>query len=80
MPVAVIPQSEIIADYNNKRIKELAQGKTCTELEQQLAHIEGRENVRNVVLDMCDPFKNFAIKFFPIRNQPHQGAIPPSMA
>lgn len=57
--------ASLIADYNNKRVKELAQGKTCAELEQQLAHIEGRENVRNVVLDMCDPFKNFATNFFP---------------
>ena len=23
-------------------------------------HLPGRENVRNVVLDLCDPFKNLA--------------------
>lgn len=30
-----------------------------------LAHIPGRENVKNVIIDMCDPFKKFAREFFP---------------
>jgi transposase len=55
----------LIADYKNKRVKELVQGKTSAELQSALAHIEGRENVRNVVLDMCDSFKNFAEEYFP---------------
>jgi transposase len=55
----------LIADYKNKRVKELVQGKTSAELQQALQHIPGRENVRNVILDMCDPFKNFAKEFFP---------------
>lgn len=55
----------LIADYKNKRIKELVRGKTKAELIQALSHIEGKENVRNVILDMCDPFKNFAEEFFP---------------
>lgn len=57
--------ASLIVDYKNKRIKELAQGRTAAELEHQLAHIKGRENVQNVILDMCDPFKNFAVNFFP---------------
>jgi len=32
---------------------------------QQLAHIEGRMGVKNVVLDMCDAFKKFAREHFP---------------
>src|SRR5690606_35906518 len=34
-------------------------------LSADLASIPGRENVRNVVLDLCDPFKNFAREYFP---------------
>ncbi len=34
-------------------------------MEAALEHIEGRENVRNVVLDMCDPYRSFATRFFP---------------
>lgn len=34
-------------------------------LQEQLAWIEGRENVKNVVLDMCDAFKKFARDHFP---------------
>jgi hypothetical protein len=36
------------------------------ELETRLAYIiEGRENVRFVVADLCDPYKTFAERFFP---------------
>jgi transposase len=44
---------------------ELVQGKTTAELKVALENIEGRYNVQNVVLDLCDPFKNFAVEFFP---------------
>lgn len=54
-----------IIDYNNKRFKDVVLGRTRGELEQNLSYIPGRENVKNVVLDMCDPFKNFARDFFP---------------
>jgi transposase len=57
--------ASVVVDYPNKRIYELAQGKTTAELTGQLAHIEGRENVKNVILDLCDPFKNFAKGHFP---------------
>lgn len=57
--------ASLIADYKNKRVMELVQGKTTAELNESLKHIEGRENVKNVILDMCDPFKNFAQDFFP---------------
>jgi transposase len=57
--------ASILVDYPNKRIYECAQGKTTAELSAQLGHIPGRENVKNVILDLCDPFKNFAREFFP---------------
>jgi transposase len=55
----------MIVDYKNRRVMELVQGKTTAELTQSLAPIPGRENVENVILDMCDSFKNFAREFFP---------------
>lgn len=57
--------ASMIVDYPNKRIYELVQGKQTADLRTQLAHIEGRNNVKNVIVDLCDPFKNFAIEFFP---------------
>lgn len=55
----------IVVDYNNNRPFELVQGKTGDELREALLHIPGPENVRNVVVDLCDPFKKFAVEFFP---------------
>lgn len=55
----------IFVDYNNKRIFELAEGKIAGGLAMQLGHIAGRENVKNVVVDLCDPFKKFAREHFP---------------
>jgi transposase len=55
----------ILVDYPNKKIFELANGKTADGLSADFAHIPGRENVKNVVLDMSDPFKKFAKSNFP---------------
>jgi transposase len=55
----------VLVDYSNKRIYECVQGKTGADLLGQLGHIEGRENVKNVIVDLCDPFKNFARDHFP---------------
>ena len=57
--------ASLIADYKNKRVFELVQGKTTAELSLALAHLKERENVQYVILDMCDPFKNFAREYFP---------------
>jgi transposase len=57
--------ASILVDYTNKRVFEVAQGKSGADLSAQLAHINGRHNVKNVILDLCDPFKNFAREFFP---------------
>jgi transposase len=55
----------IFVDYPNKKIFELGQGKTADGLAHDFNHVPGRQNVRNVVLDMSDPFKKFAKNFFP---------------
>jgi transposase len=55
----------ILVDYTHRKIFELAEGKTADGLAIDLAHIKGRDNVKNVVLDMSDPFKKFAREFFP---------------
>ncbi len=55
----------VIVDAKNHRLMEVVDGRTRAELETALAHIPGRENVRAVALDLCDPFKNFARGFFP---------------
>jgi transposase len=57
--------ASLLVDYVNKRIFDVAEGKTAIGLIEQLKWIEGRENVRNVVLDLCDPFKKFAKEHFP---------------
>jgi transposase len=55
----------MVVDYKNRRLFELVEGRTVGEMEAALAHIPGRENVRYVVLDMCDPYRSFAQRFFP---------------
>ncbi len=55
----------VLVDYNNKRVRELVLGRSKGELHQALEGIAGRENVRNVVLDMSDTYKSFAREFFP---------------
>jgi transposase len=55
----------MIVDYKAKRIFETVEGKTALGLKEKLAHIPGKENVRNVVLDLADPFKKFARENFP---------------
>lgn len=57
--------ASMIVDYNHRRVREIVQGKTSSELMLQLSSIPGRENVKNIALDLCDPFKNFAREFFP---------------
>lgn len=57
--------ASLIVDYTNKRVKEVVEGKTGAALSDQLAYIPERQNVQTVVIDMCDPFKNFAREFFP---------------
>jgi transposase len=55
----------VVIDYNNKRPRELVLGRSSGELNLGLGHIPGRENVKNVILDLSDTYKSFARDFFP---------------
>lgn len=55
----------ILVDYPNKKVFEVGFGKTADGLTHDFDHVPGREFVRNVVLDMSDPFKKFARSMFP---------------
>lgn len=55
----------ILVDYNNKRVREMVLGRSKAELFEALKEIPGRENVKNVALDLSDSYKSFAKEFFP---------------
>jgi transposase len=57
--------ASLVVDYSRNRICEVVNGKTVHDLKTQLDYIPGRENVKNVCIDMCDPFKKFVREFFP---------------
>ena len=51
-------------DMKHKRLRELAPSRLQKDLYKTIEHIPGRENVKHVVLDLCDGFKNFALSYF----------------
>jgi len=55
----------VFVDYNNRRVRELVLGRARPDLEEALKDIPGRENVKNVCLDLSDSYKSFAKNFFP---------------
>ncbi len=56
----------IVVDYNNNRVREAVLGRSFDDLtNSRLMDIKGRENVKNVVMDMSSPFKKFAKEHFP---------------
>jgi transposase len=55
----------VVVDQKNHRLMEVVEGRTGDELEAALASIPGRENVRAIALDLSDPYKRFARRFFP---------------
>lgn len=55
----------LVVDHDNKRVKEVIEGKSHKSLEEGLRYIPGRENVRNVTIDLADSYKTFVQKFFP---------------
>ena len=59
------PFVTLLVDYVNKKPFEVVDSKTTEQLKLKLHSIPGRDNVKNVILDLCDPFKNFAEEFFP---------------
>ncbi len=56
----------VFIDYNNKRMKEVVLGKAIGDLvNSSIKDIKGRENVKNVVLDLSPTFRSFAKSYFP---------------
>jgi len=55
----------VIVNHNKGKVFDAVFGKTQAELETSLQHIPGRENVRWVTLDLCDPYRNWVRSFFP---------------
>ena len=56
----------VFIDYNNKRMKEVVLGKAIGDLTQShIKDIAGRENVKNVIVDLSPTFRSFAKDFFP---------------
>lgn len=51
-----------IVDYKRKRVMELVERISTSELKTDLAYIPGRENVRYVVMDLCTPFRNYRLR------------------
>jgi transposase len=57
--------ASVFIDYSNRRMFEVVEGKSQEDLRAGLQHIEGRERVKNAVVDLCDPFKNYVRENFP---------------
>lgn len=55
----------MIVDHNNRRLRQVALGKSHEQLWNQLEQIPGRENVKLVTLDLSDSYKSFVKGFFP---------------
>lgn len=55
----------MLVDHKNKRAIEVVEGKSSHELKSALNHISNRERVKNVTIDLCDPFAAFVRSFFP---------------
>lgn len=55
----------MIVNQSNKKLMEMAFGKSKEILTAQLGHIPGRENVQYVTMDMCDPYRSWVKDFFP---------------
>jgi len=55
----------IFIDYTNKRPRELVLGRSSGVLQAGVSHIEGRENVLRVAMDLSKPYKSFVREYFP---------------
>lgn len=57
----------VFIDYTNKRMREVVNGKSLYDLinSDDLNKIQGRENVKNVVLDLSPTFRSFVQSYFP---------------
>lgn len=55
----------MVVSQSKRCLIDVCEGKSQFDLERQLAHIPGRENVQIVSMDMCESFRNFSASFFP---------------
>lgn len=55
----------VFTDMTNKRLREVALGKSGAALLEQINHIEGKENVKQIALDLSDTYKSFCKSYFP---------------
>lgn len=57
----------IFVEYNHKRIRELALGRSPSEIlcDERLMQIPGREGVKNVIIDLSKPYHKLARELFP---------------
>jgi len=55
----------LVVDHNNKRAKELVPCRDVHGLKQSLSYIPGRENVKNVTMDLSPVYRSFVEDFFP---------------
>ncbi len=57
----------VLVDYNRQKVRELSYGRYAPTLlaDENILKIPGRENVKNVVMDLSQSFKNFATTMFP---------------
>ena len=56
----------VFIDYNNKRMKDVVLGKSIADLHKStIKDIEGRHNVKNVIVDLSPTFRSFAKEYFP---------------
>lgn len=57
----------VFVDYNHQKVRELSYGRYAPLLrsDENLQKIPGRENVKNVVMDLSQSFKNFSREMFP---------------
>jgi transposase len=60
-----IPFVTLLVDYVNKKPLEVVDSKNNKQLKLKLHSLLGQDNVKNVIFDLFDPFKNFAEEFFP---------------
>ena len=58
----------IVVDYNNRRVRELIPGRVSGQVQAALKYIPGRNNVKNVVMDLSTTYRSFAQDFFPNAN------------
>lgn len=55
----------VFTDLKNRRVRELVLGKARGILKENIKHIEGRNNVKYVAMDMSDTYKGFVFEHFP---------------